>query len=375
MSDLSYDLGRIASIPVGLTEIEFGTYLDRLDAEQTPTQLVAAGVSPTTLSENDGFRRIANSEVWTYKRCRRRWMFAYYRRLRPRVESPVGPRAIGNRVHRALARWYVPETTTRTDPRDALERLIVEDWTEVTGGIPSSVDPDTRKRFDDDASLERVMLDGYVQWVAETGADHEYTVLGPEEYRETEVPGLDNTKIIARIDARVRRISDGARMLLEHKTTGAFSQLVHGLPLDEQTQWQLLVERSQEDEDGHVGGTLYNMLRRVRRTPRATPPFYMRVEVHRSPVELDHFRTRVVGTVLDIDYTRGRLDDGADHRMVAYPTPTHDCQWQCPFFAVCGMVDDGSRYEDALGSLYVEDDPLGYYVRDQISPAQEEVVK
>jgi hypothetical protein len=351
----------------------FTPMLDDDSSESVRAPVSYTGVSPTALSAIDGYRRYANSEVQTFKDCRRRWYLGWYRGLRPVRESPVGPRAVGDRVHRVLRRWYVPDdgVTQRTDPRDALERLIVEDWTALVAERDADevfLDRELVKRFESDANLERAVLAGYVEWLAETGADAEYVIVEPEAYLEAELPGVDEpTKIIAKLDARVRRSYDGVRLWLEHKTVMSLAAAVRTLHLDEQVLHQTLVEDLQARGEPRVVGALYNMLRRVKRGPTAQPPFYQRVEVHHNAHEVASFRRRLTATVRDVAAVRHRLDDGEHHLNVAYPRPTRDCAWKCPFFATCGMMDDNSRVEDAMSRLYVKDDPLSYYTRDLIT--------
>jgi hypothetical protein len=55
------------------------------------------------------------------------------------------------------------------------------------------------------------------------------------------------------------------------------------------------------------------------------------------------------------------LNAGADPQDVAYPSPRDTCSWDCDYFAVCPMFDDGSRAEDMLTGLYHEVDPLARY--------------
>ena len=54
----------------------------------------------------------------------------------------------------------------------------------------------------------------------------------------------------------------------------------------------------------------------------------------------------------DIEEVEVRLSSGEDHRYAAYPNATRDCHWQCEFYPVCGMFDDGSRAEDMLSAIY-----------------------
>jgi hypothetical protein len=55
------------------------------------------------------------------------------------------------------------------------------------------------------------------------------------------------------------------------------------------------------------------------------------------------------------------LDEGTAHQAIAYPRPSRDCTWKCPFYAVCPMFDDGSAAEEAIAEMFVESDPYAYY--------------
>jgi Zierdtviridae exonuclease len=313
-------------------------------------------------------RYVSNSELQTWKRCRRKWWLGWFRGLKLRAESPVGARQVGDRCHRALKGHYVPGGPTKPDQMlDELERLIVLDRTAL-----GDVDPETRKRFEQEADLERAMLEGYVEWLAETGADADYEVIAPETYLEAWIPepdGVDgrSVAIIGKLDVRLRRRSDGARLFMDHKTVGDLRTPTLTLALDEQMLHYHLLELLNLPDDGvRAAGALYNMLKRSKRTDRARPPFYQRVEVQHNDHELESYRRRVAGEIADIFETEENLDRGGDHRWAAYPSPRRDCTWDCIFFAVCPMFDDGSRAEAMLEQLYVKTDPLEYYIDRQI---------
>lgn len=334
-----------------------------------PKTQLAAALSPTKLTELDGISRKSNSELATFADCRRRWWFVYWRKLQLRKrENPIGVKHIGSRVHRALQRYYVPEITQRVDPRDALERVIIEDWTELSSAYGSNgVPPELEILFKKQNDLERAMVEGYVEWLAETGADSDLEIIAPEAYVEMDLE-LSPTaygdrppvKLVGRLDVRVRRGHNGQPMLMDHKTVGDLTTPARTLSLDEQMLMYMLLE-SRQDTDVVIGGAIYNMLRRVKRTGTAKPPFFQRIEVHHSVVELDSFLTRTIGKVSDIVDVERQLTQGVNPLALVYPRPTRDCSWKCPFLQVCGMVDDGSRLEDALSQLYETADPYQYY--------------
>lgn len=314
---------------------------------------------------NDGIRRVGNSEIQTWKRCRRKWWLSYHRGLRPVHESILGPRAVGDRGHRALRRAYATDSSQRTDPRDALERELQIDWANTWNYYRrlgfDDIPPEEIDKFKKSSDLERVIIAGYVDWLAETGEDSNLTVVAPETYLEAELPEWPGVKLIGKIDVRVRRTYDGARLILDHKFVASISQAAQLLPMSEQMKMYVTLENLNTPAGEQVVGALYNMLRRVKRTAAAQPPFYQRVEQHHSPIELGTFRQRLLGELRAIWEAETDLAEGKTHHEVVYPTPSMNCSWDCPFVRVCPMFDDGSRVEAALEAHYVHGDPYDYY--------------
>lgn len=320
-------------------------------------------------------RLFSNSEAQTAKRCRRKWYLAWYLGLRFKRQRPTGVRAVGDRVHRALAEWYRP--VGRIDPRDALEQLIESDTRQVTEAWRGDEQlPGILLDMKKDDDLERAMISGYVQWLEETGEDSGLVILESEVYRDAEMPllsGRDGVPvyIIAKLDARVRRVSNDVFLFIDHKTVGDFTQKTLTLSMDEQMLWYDIIELLNGVPLGErTGGALFNMLRRVKRTVRAKPPFYQRLELRHNRHELESFYQRLWGMLNDILTMERRLDSGESHKIVAYPTPTHNCSWDCDFFLMCPRMDDGSRFQDMAAQWYVKGDPLSYYAANEIPVIQ-----
>lgn len=318
---------------------------------------------------------MTNGQLQTFKRCRRKWWLAWYRKLTPLNESLTGARAIGTRVHRALQAWYVPHGHPRVDPRDALERVITQDRTTLVAsaqrrGHDEFVVANLTAEFGKVTDLERAMVEGYVQWLAETGADADLEVVAPETVISVgvDVPRLRGTvtPVILKglLDVRVVRTTDDARLFIDHKTVGDLTSPVRTLHQSEQMLHYHLIEwLALSGTDERCDGALYNMLRKVKRTARATPPFYQRVEVRHNDYELESYRTHTLATIDQVLTATEYLDaePGADPNFIAYPTRTSNCAFDCDFFAVCSMFDDGSRAEDALASLFEVCDPMDRY--------------
>lgn len=315
-------------------------------------------------------RLLSNSEIQTFKRCRRKWWLAWHRGLRARRERAVGPRAIGDRIHRALACHYVADGEQRLDARDALERFIKDDITDILKAH-EDLEDETRaqlaKELNRDADLERAMIEGYLQWIEETGEDANLIVLGAEMYEEAPLPSLTGrggvpVYIIAKMDARVRRVTDAAILFIDHKTVGDFTQKTLTLKMDEQMLWYDIIETLNAVPVGdRSAGALFNMLRRVKRTMKAKPPFYMRLEVRHNRYEIESFYVRLYGVIQEILRTEARLDAGGNHHQIAYPTPSPNCTWDCDYFTICPLFDDGSRVEAMIETYFTAGNPLAYY--------------
>lgn len=332
-----------------------------------PAASIVATEPESATVPDDGARRFSNSEIQTFSDCRRKWWLAWYRGFHAKHPDVAGVRSTGTRIHVALSHWYVPDGQPRTDPRDALELAIKEDMLTLTASDPTPADID---RFEKAASLERAMIEGYTDWLRETGADAGLRVVASEAYVEADMPEFDDvgdTKIIGKIDVRVKRESDGVRLFKDHKTVGEFTTPMQWLHMNPQMlHYHLLEWLSGEDGEARCDGALYNMLRRVKRTATAKPPFYERLEVRHNRTQLESYKRRLIGVIGDIydveEFLKNLPEEHSpEHLEVVYPRPTSDCRWKCDFFGVCSLFDDGSRAEAMLTQHFEKGDPLAYY--------------
>lgn len=303
--------------------------------------------------------RLTNSEMSTWRDCKRKWWLSYHRGLTQVERDFNRPTGIGTRVHNALEAYYDPERPGEIDPVEFVRQTVAADCEEH----PVYVDDILAE-----GQLAEIMLEGYMQWLAETGVDSDLRVVEPESHVEVDLfTHTDGTKVtlLSKIDARVEEISTGHRWALEHKTVQDLSMPLPLLQLDTQLLTEHLVEfltlQRTGEEERRAQGVLYNMLRKVKRTARAKPPFYGREPVRHNVDELRHHWDHVVAVALEVLNARTALNAGENHHKVAYPSPTRDCSWKCPFFRVCSLADDGSDFEGALANLYVVGDPLARY--------------
>lgn len=325
-------------------------------------------VGAAALHDIGGIRALTNSELQTFKHCRRRWWLSWYRGLRLKREVAVGNAPLGTRVHRALAGWYVPEGQIPVDPRETFEAIVREDELALIASYAD--EPDGAEvvskitQFGKEAEIGRAMIEGYVEWLAETGADSEYRVIAPEQVLTVVLEMSDEltVRLQGKLDVRVQRDHDLVKLFIDHKTVTDFQTITQIAQLDEQMKQYHLLEEANDGPENRTEGVIYNMLRKVKRTAAAHPPFYERFEVRHNPLTIRNFHDRVRGEALVIDHTERLLDAGANHQLVVYPSPGRDCTWRCEFAALCPMFDDGSRAEDFIDSYYEAVNPLDRYL-------------
>jgi len=298
-----------------------------------------------------GIIRLSNSEIQTFKDCRRRWWLTYYRRLKPREQNVTGALALGSRIHQALDDHYakgVPLLKAHSDLVETEKQLLLTDFRDVSD-------------LETEAELGRIMLEGYEQWVEENGIDAELEMISTEETIIAPLFG-GAVELQGKLDMRVRRKTDGVRLFRDFKTVGgSLSEFANMAHMNEQVMTYMLLEATKADENNRSEGGIFTLLKKVRRTASAKPPFYDQIEIRHNVFTLRSFWNRIHGAIGDLMRVRTALDAGEAHSFVAYPTASRDCKWKCQFFAICPMFDDGSAVEQALSEMYRESDPYAYY--------------
>ena len=290
--------------------------------------------------------KVSNSEIQTFKECRRKWYLNYYRRLQPKSSKTYGPLALGSRVHNALERYYNGE-----DLLAAYAELMESDR------ITAYTEFQDVETLNSEGEMGRIMLEGYLEWVAEEGIDMAYDVISNEE--TLSMPMLDGrVELRGKIDQRIRRKSDGTRLIRDFKTVGqTFSQYAATLHLNEQAMTYMVLDAYQNTPEDRAAGALFTLFKKNKHTAKAKGPFYAEEEVLHNMFTLRSFWIRLNAELSDIMAVKDALDADANHQGVAYPRPSNDCTWKCQFFSICGSMDDGSPIEEMIADLYDEGDP------------------
>lgn len=292
--------------------------------------------------------RISNSELQVFRDCRRKWWLEYYRGMKA-PEKKTGALALGTNVHASLATYYSPNGSKG-----------------LALGVLSSIYEEARQdcsqleiaEVEKDAKLARIMVDGYFDWLEETGADANLRVIEPEAEigYPIEVNGT-SIELIGKRDVIAVNTDTGINTLIDHKTCATFND--PALDLNEQSRMYLLLQRL--NGSTVVQNCIWNLLRKVQRTARAESPFYKREDIYVGEQELRYFFERVTGIVRDILSVREALDRGESHRSVCYPRPSRDCSWKCAYRIACPMIDADPHVEEFLKISYKEVDPYARY--------------
>lgn len=311
--------------------------------------------------------KISNSEMQMFKDCGRRWWLTYYLELGipEDQEDPTGVRNLGARLHAALQAMY----ERNADPIAAIDEIYADD-------LHKLVEADRLEKYtklQEEQDLAHAMLEGFLQWMAENAIDSEYNFLAAEQILEVESGLGPNVRIRGVLDQLWQRKTDGAIMFRDFKSTGPFESLIPSLYNDPQMKLYHMIlwlhvaylERTQGIRAPRTDGALWLLMRRVKRTKAAVPPFYAQKAIPHNREIMETTWIRVHKILSEIVWTRNALDQGADHHYIVPPRATRDCYWKCEFYEACPMFDDGSNIEGLLTERYAHRDPNERYLRDQ----------
>ncbi len=286
-------------------------------------------------------RRIRYSQLAKFKRCRRSWQLEDVDGMeldRDPTQSK-GSRSLGTLVHVG-----VEHLNNGLDWRAGLdaEKAKVEE----AGGWSD----DWYENF----NMARIMLEGYEEWVATTGADANEQVLLVEPQLEANMGIIHGDEVIltGQPDAVKRDTLTGLVIVEDTKTVTTLDQvMIHGA----QGLTYAMLLKLQHGIDVDVFRT--NQLKKVKRSARAKPPFYGRPEMFVNKTRLRHHWSHVMGQLDEMvalvqSYEEGGYSDRTAYDRKFYPNPTKDCSWDCDFLPVCSLMDDGSHFEHALEIHY-----------------------
>jgi RecB family exonuclease len=331
--------------------------------------------------------QLSQSEIGTWARCPRKWFLEYYLGYRGTGEAATGNMQLGTRVHTALEAYY----GYQLEPVSVLGLLY---------SILMSEHPEDEHELKQEMTLAIIMVSGYLEWLAETGADSDLQVVATEADVQVPLPGApDHVILRARLDQVSIRASDGTLRFMDYKTSDSMSQH-ETLARNPQFRFYSLVQmlaaghgepvpgmQLRPDRPVVMGGQI-TTLRRVKRTGASKPPYYARNDFRYNMDQLSSTLDRTRQIALEIMNARGNLDAAYQHggpldqvnflqRTLLRPVPIErDCDWRCPFAAgLCDAMDDGSDWPGILVSSgkYTQADPYARYSQDPLREIREKI--
>ncbi len=289
--------------------------------------------------------RIRNSEFNRFQRCRRAHHFGYTLNLAPspgthRRMPLSGQRDAGSAAHAGIQ--VVHEQGSLNAALAAVTSWVDETRSiRLEGELPELSKADDPEWWKVDR-LARAMVEGYVEWLADTGFDAGFTTLCVEEEFEFVLPNgvvvFGTWDLVGHDSVRGGHVVDDCKTLATFETIHPRNQQLLTYCL---AWWRLT---------GEVPvGAGHRQLRRVLRSGNAKPPFYDYSPLHINERILAAHEKQLMARSVDI--ITARAYDVDSHNL--YPNPTRDCSWDCDFKSVCPMVDDGDDVEEAISRLFV----------------------
>ncbi len=299
---------------------------------------------------NSEIYSVSHSEMSTYKECKRKWYLQYYLKLRRRHEPKAVARDTGTLVHAALHTFYL---AGGLGGGDGAEKLMLNYLAVAHDADMLKKDTEEeRKKLVEIHKTAKIVCVGYLEWLHETGADVGYRF----DKMETELraPGpVDGTEIMGIIDLGGTHEQSGDLFVMDTKVIASIDDTLKTLHIMEQGPMYAVLSKILEPDTSRGFRVVWNMLKRNKHTPQAKPPFYQRYELAINSDQLRQFYMQLQGQIAEILRTEERLNNGESHVQAAYPTPSTDCAWKCPYFQVCGVMNDLVRNDaDYLINAY-----------------------
>lgn len=297
-------------------------------------------------------RYFTQSELKTWRRCKRKWWLGTYRRLKldPTLTKP-GAASQGTLVHASLEGLY-----TTGDWEEPLTEALSHAqtiWAEQ---------PERLEKYEKMVELAYIMVEGYIDWLAESGADQHFTLIDVERKVAVPLPGHENVGLMGKLDQLIHDDFFDQIAFLDFKSVGGLDDIPKKAERDEQFLHYTTLLRLRDPETKPTAG-VWRMLRKVKRTARATPPFYGEHRYHFNRHQLDSYYARMTVVINEILHAEQLLAASLPsmHHILMYPTPDRDCDYFCEFKDICPMFDNGDRVEQLIEDWYVEGDPLERY--------------
>ncbi len=297
-------------------------------------------------------RYFRQSEIKKFKRCPRSWWLSYQRsgygwKPAPSDRPASGKRDVGTLVHAAIELYRNPPEgfTGKLVWRNAIDSARLALVADL--GLMSV--QQLSKEWQSDFDLAERMVEGYIEWLESEGSDAGEVTLGTEVEVTLPIGTIrgDEVFLVMHLDHVLRDQITGRIIVSDYKTVQSLDQAADILQID--TQGQLYCMGATYHYGEPVRNFRHDMLRKVKRTGTAKPPFYGRQNVAFNETQIDSSWKQLVATLDRMVEALQRLEaDEEVHHYAVVPTPHKDCTWDCDFLGICPMFDEGSHWRKAI---------------------------
>lgn len=318
---------------------------------------------------------ITTSSRRAFKRCQQRYVWAYVDGLESTKMNLKLWFGIG--MHEAWAHWYGPGLTRRRGWIERFEEYCDHD--EFSHMLKANLNDLEQKDWINARELGIGMLRGYRKHY---GLDRNIDMIYAEEPFSIEIPypGSPNKTVAifnSTFDGVYRDKADGLIKLLEHKTAAQIR--TNHLPVDDQAgaYWAIasfvLQDKGILGKRERIHGINYNIARKAlppadrprnRRgeylnkdgsvSKNQPSPLFYREFVERARVEQARQIQRIGQEVLQIK----AIEAG---KFAPSKNYTGDCFWDCDFYTMCRLHEQGAEWREFRDALFVVRDPYSRY--------------
>lgn len=333
---------------------------------------------------------IRSGERVTYKRCQRKWYYAWRLGLVPRQAS-FGPLELGTWMHYALATWYgLGGYRRQGELAEHLWQAFLQAHSDaIRAGAPEHLLEKAREL----AELGVEVAKAYQRF---WGEDGEIYVLAAEVPLEFEITYEREQRIAAIHRLKpdlVFRDPDGGVWLMEHKTAAQIG--IGHLSIDDQARpYGVMAERALRKlgiikAHQEFKGIKYNFLRKAlpdmrevnaagkylnkngtvsKRQP--TPQFLRHPVTLTKPAKIRALR-RIQQETCEVTDMAELVRSRRLHPSALNITPHKSCPKLCDYFSICEMEENGLPTADAIRAMFVRRNP---YLYDEENPTTDETV-
>lgn len=320
---------------------------------------------------------VRSHERITYKRCKKKWYWAWRRGLVPRA-AQFGALQLGTWVHAAMARWYGPGLKRNGDLAEHF--LIVADSSRELARR-AKAPQHMLDKADELIALGEAMLRAYQ---SHYGADEGLRMLATEIPLEFSFSGPGGN-----VFAIHRLKPDGVYLdqeddvwLLETKTAATIK--TGHLVIDDQARpYGAMAERALRNlgvikKYQRFRGIMYNFLRKGLPDERQTnaqgkylnkngtvskrqpPPLFRRVPITMTRAAKMQTLVRIQRETIEITELTQALRAKTIDPATLQITPHTSCERTCDFFAMCVSAEEGADTRLMEQRMFIRRDPYLY---------------